>query len=89
MSEQKTPLQQLEELTDVQSTNGNWNWDYYMMGLANGLILALHTMRGDQGEVPYKSKPDEWLCDRYERLKAQGFKPESVLSEPDVRHANE
>jgi hypothetical protein len=80
-SSSKTPLQQLEAMVAVQSADGNWNWDYYMMGLANGLILALHTMRGDAGECPYKNKPDEWLSDRYERLKAQGYRPETVLCE--------
>lgn len=83
MNEEKTleeRLQKLEELTAVQASNGNWNYSRYMMGLANGMLLALHIMKDEKGEVPYKSTPDEWLEDRYEQLKAQGWEPESVIA---------
>jgi hypothetical protein len=74
-------LHDLEKMVDGQSSNGTWNCNPYMWGLANGLILALHTMRGEKGEVPYKHKPDEWLDDCYARLKREGWKPESVECE--------
>ncbi len=57
-------IEDLQKLTEVQCDNGNWNYAPYMMGLANGLILALHMIRDDEGEPPFKSQPDEWLCDR-------------------------
>lgn len=75
MDEIEKRLQQLEKATEAQASDGTYNCNPYMWGLANGLILALHTMRGDTVEVPYKKKPDEWLDDRYEVLKAQGRLP--------------
>jgi chaperonin GroES len=47
----------------VQGGNGNWNYDGYMLGLENGLLLAIHTMTGAAGEVPYKKAPKKWLKD--------------------------
>lgn len=48
-SKKNTFVERLEELdfvTDVQLNDGNWNADYYMMGMANGLLLAQAIMVG-------------------------------------------
>lgn len=42
----KTPIAQLRELVDIQGMNGTWNADDYMVGMFNGLELALSTMEG-------------------------------------------
>lgn len=52
-------LEALKELEAIQSSNGNY--DPYMMGMANGLILAVHIMSGAEGDPQYKSTPDKWL----------------------------
>jgi hypothetical protein len=54
-------LKDLDDLIDLQSSNGNWNYNEYMMGLANGMILARHIMRDERGEVPYLTAPNVWL----------------------------
>lgn len=33
-------LRTLEDLIKIQSSHGNWNYDPYMRGLANGLLIA-------------------------------------------------
>jgi hypothetical protein len=51
----------LRDVLKVQGYNGNWNYDPYMLGLYNGLELALSIMEKRQ---PYfKDAPEVWLCD--------------------------
>ncbi len=51
-----------DDLVDTQCSSGNWNYDPYMHGMANGMILAQAMMRGEEPE--YLTAPDEWLSDR-------------------------
>lgn len=60
-------LETLRKLVEVQCGDGNWNFNAYMMGLANGLLLAEHIISGRDGDVCYKDTPREWLADRYHR----------------------
>ncbi len=55
-------LLDLQEMIDVQCSNGNWNYDPYMHGMANGMILAQSLLTGQ--EPGFLDAPDEWLCDR-------------------------
>jgi hypothetical protein len=55
-------LQALRNVTEIQLTDGNWNYDYYMHGMANGLILALAIM--ENKEVKFLSAPKKWLRER-------------------------
>ena len=57
----KTPIEQLEAMVDIQSSNGNYDCNPYMHGYANGLILALATMKGE--EVKFLDRPKVWLDD--------------------------
>jgi hypothetical protein len=53
----------LEDLLAIQCSDGNWNYDDYMMGMANGLICALSCINGE--EPKYMTKPSTgWLADR-------------------------
>lgn len=45
----------------TQCSNGNWNYDPYMHGMANGLICALAIVEGK--EPRYLNPPETWLCD--------------------------
>lgn len=56
-----TPIEQLEAATKIQCSDGNWNYDPYMHGMANGMIFALATLRGEQPQ--YLDSPEKWLCD--------------------------
>lgn len=54
-------VEQVRDVLKVQSQNGNWNYDPYMQGLANGLICALSIIDGV--EPVYFSAPEKWLRD--------------------------
>ncbi len=58
----RTPEQQLEECVRIQCSDGNWNYDPYMHGMANGMILALALLRNES--PVYLDAPKEWLCDK-------------------------
>lgn len=58
----KAPIEQLEDCTNISISDGNWNVDPYMHGMANGLILALAIMKGE--EPKYLDQPAQWLKDR-------------------------
>jgi hypothetical protein len=52
----------IKNLVDIQCSNGNWNYSPYMMGLANGLIMARAILSGESPQ--FLSAPEEWLQDR-------------------------
>ena len=54
-------IQVLKELKNIQSIDGNWNYDKYMLGLANGLILAVSLFEG--GKVEYLKFPDKFVIE--------------------------
>ncbi len=58
----KTPIEILEDCKKTQCTDGNWNYDEYMFGFANGLILAESIMKGT--EPIYLNRPDSFLEDK-------------------------
>ena len=49
----------LRKMVDIQCTNGNWNYNPYMYGMANGMIFALSLFDNEQQK--YLEQPDEWL----------------------------
>lgn len=51
-------MDKLKDVLDVQIADGNWNYDQYQMGMANGLILADHIMNNREGEPVFKTKPE-------------------------------
>lgn len=55
-------LQVLEDILSIQLASGNWNYDNYMHGMANGLLLAQATLR--ESEYNPLSPPKRWLSDR-------------------------
>jgi len=56
----------LESVTDVQCADGNWNYDPYMHGMANGLLLAKSIITAEEPE--FKEAPDEWLSNESKEL---------------------
>ena len=38
-------LKDLIDITKVQKVDGNWNYDPYMHGMANGMILSVATIK--------------------------------------------
>ena len=57
----KSKIEILKELTDIQCRDGNWNYDPYMHGMANGMILALSIL--EDTEPQYLKAPEIWEKD--------------------------
>lgn len=55
-------IKQLEGLLATQLADGNWNYDPYMHGMANGIIFAMSILTGE--ELLLLDAPKEWLCDK-------------------------
>ena len=53
---------ELRRILDIQCTDGNWNYDPYMHGMANGLILSLSVME-DVYEPNFLEAPKKWIRD--------------------------
>lgn len=51
----------LDDVLNIQRQNGNWNYDPYMHGLANGLIMARSLVTGEEPE--FLDAPEKWLKD--------------------------
>ena len=54
-------LEALKEMLKVQCSDGNWNYDPYMYGMANGMIFAISCL--EDSEPKYLEAPDVWLKD--------------------------
>ena len=53
-------LKEYERLLDIQCSDGNWDADSYMHGMANGMIL-FHSMAIDPHADPdFKTAPEYW-----------------------------
>lgn len=52
----------LEDIIKVQCSDGNWNYDPYMQGMANGLLCAMSVLTSE--DVEYLSAPAKWLKDK-------------------------
>lgn len=64
MADQSTLQERLKsfsDLVEIQCSPGNWNYDAYMHGMANGMRLAQAHMNGETPE--YLEAPDAWLSD--------------------------
>lgn len=59
-------LEDLNDLVELQSSDGNWNYDPYMHGLTNGLILSQAIV--ENAEPRYKEAPPTWLRDKQAQI---------------------
>lgn len=55
-------ITKLDNVIEIQSSHGNWNYDSYMHGMANGLICARAILTDE--DAVYLDAPKEWLCDK-------------------------
>ncbi len=60
-NELEKSVEVLRDLVKVQCSDGNWNYDPYMHGMANGMLLALSLF--DNKTPTYMEAPDVWLRD--------------------------
>lgn len=56
-------IRAITDVRKVQTSPGNWDYDSYMHGMANGLILAESFFRGC-AMPEYLDAPDVWGEDR-------------------------
>ena len=57
-----TPLEDLQDLIDIQLSDGNWNANGYMHGMANGMILSQSVL--DLSNTPdFKEAPEGGYLD--------------------------
>ena len=52
----------MRDLINVQCSSGNWNYDEYMHGMANGMLLMMSIVDGSQPE--FLEAPESWLKDQ-------------------------
>ena len=52
-------IEAMRDLTKTQCMPGNYNYDPYMHGMANGMILLLAIAEGKQPK--YLDAPEAWL----------------------------
>ena len=69
-------LEQLKDIVKIQTMDGNWNYDPYMHGMANGLILAQAIMEGK--EPKYLNAPIQWLSEYKFESDNNSLKPTSL-----------
>lgn len=75
-------LKALKEMIAVQCTDGTWNYDPYMLGMANGMIFAQSLFDDKQPE--YLDPPKVWLKD----LPDQEIKSQEVPSQQEQSDDN-
>ena len=80
-------LQTLRDMTQVQCNDGNWNYDPYMHGMANGMIFALSLF--EAGEPQYLEAPEKWLKDLPEPDKALDYSRSNNLQASPLRSYTE
>lgn len=61
MSDLDKKIMQLQDVINIQSSNGNYDCNPYMLGLGNGLILAMSILT--RKEPKYLDAPKKWLDD--------------------------
>lgn len=59
---QELKLKTIEEMIEIQSSHGNYDYDPYMFGMANGMIY-IHSILTDQ-QPKYLTRPEQWLKDK-------------------------
>lgn len=55
-------LNVLKDLTKIQTSEGNWNYDSYMHGMANGMLCSVAVI--EDREPLYLTAPKQWLRDK-------------------------
>lgn len=55
-------IEQLKDLIATQCDNGNWDYDEYMFGMANGMILALSVI--EESDPQFLNAPELFIYQR-------------------------
>lgn len=60
--ELRARIKKLDDLVSIQCTDGNWNYDPYMHGMANGMLVAQACMYDALAQ--FLDAPEQWLDSR-------------------------
>ncbi len=71
----KSKIEQMENVINIQSDDGNWNYNPYMLGMLNGMLIIQSIITGRDPD--FKNPPDEWL-------RSKGVVPKSVVLPKDI-----
>ena len=55
-------IKDIEDVVNIQCQDGNWNYDPYMHGMANGLLVAENILKNE--DKPFLDAPKKYLCDK-------------------------
>lgn len=61
-------LDEFDDLLGIATSHGNWDFNPYLCGMANGMILMRAIIAGEDPE--YMEAPNQWGEDLYEERKA-------------------
>ena len=68
--ELKKRITKLNQCVQIQCTDGTWDWDSYMFGMANGMIFSQSVIKNEDPE--FMTAPKMWGVDRAKCLKKLG-----------------
>lgn len=71
-------LEKLDELIKVQTSPGNWDYDPYLHGMANGMILSQAILKDE--EPQFLTAPEKWGADIREEAKKEANVKENLES---------
>ena len=57
----KEKLEAMREILEIQGSDGNWDYDEYMLGMFNGMELLM-AMVDDRTPI-FRKAPAVWRCD--------------------------
>lgn len=62
MNEKQERINTLRDMLNIQGSDGCWNYDSYMLGMYNGMELALAVL--EDREPQYRTTPENgWIVD--------------------------
>ena len=69
-------IEDFEKILDIQLANGNWDYDAYMHGMANGMIMFHSMAKNPTFDPDFKTAPDFWKAQipRYRKKIKNAFK---------------
>lgn len=54
----------IDNIMKTQKTDGNWNYDAYMHGMLNGMIIVESIVKDI--DPKFRNAPDKWIADENE-----------------------
>lgn len=75
-------IRDLKNVHKIQGSHGNWDYDPYMLGLYNGLEMAMSIV--EERDPDFRSYPEVWITERIP-VRGREQRPATETSEPSPR----